>query len=40
MIRVRVVEDSPIARALLVVLLVKDPIIRVIGQASNGREAV
>ena len=40
MIRVLVVEDSPTARALLVLLLDKDPEIRVVGQASNGRQAV
>ena len=40
MISVLVVEDSPTARALLVLLLDKDPEIRVVGQASNGRQAV
>ncbi len=40
MIRVLVVEDSPTARALLVILLTKDPEIQVIGQAENGREGV
>ncbi len=40
MIRVLVVEDSPTARALLVFLFDKDPEIRVVGQASNGRQAV
>ncbi len=40
MIRVLVVEDSPTARAPLVFLFDKDPEICVVGQASNGRQAV
>jgi two-component system chemotaxis response regulator CheB len=40
MIRVLVVEDSPTARALLVYILEEDPVIQVVGQATNGREGV
>ena len=39
-IRVLVVEDSPTARALLVYTLEKDPMIQVVGQATNGRQSV
>lgn len=39
-IRVLVVEDSPTTRALLVYLLEEDPEIQVVGQASNGHQAV
>jgi len=39
-IRVLVVEDSPTTRALLVYLLEEDPEIQVVGQASNGCQAV
>jgi two-component system chemotaxis response regulator CheB len=40
MIRVLVVEDSPVARELLVYLLNSDPGIQVVGTANNGEEAV
>ncbi len=40
MIRVLVVEDSPTVRQLLVSLLEADPEIRVVGEATNGRQAV
>src|SRR2546422_11131696 len=40
MIRVLVVDDSPTARALLVHVLRSDPDIQVVGEASDGVEAV
>lgn len=40
MIRVLVVEDSPTTRRFLSRVLDEDPAIRVVGQASNGAEAV
>jgi two-component system chemotaxis response regulator CheB len=40
MIRVLVAEDSVTVRELLVAILERDPGIRVVGQAKNGREAV
>ena len=40
MIRVLVVEDSPTVHQLLVSLLEADPEIRVVGEATNGRQAV
>jgi two-component system chemotaxis response regulator CheB len=40
MIQVLVAEDSPTARALLVYLLEEDPEIQVVGQATDGRQAV
>ena len=40
MIRILVAEDSPTVRALLVAILESDPELRVVGQATNGREAV
>lgn len=40
MIRVVVAEDSTTVRGLLVALLESDPEIRVVGQATNGREAI
>lgn len=40
MIRVLVVDDSPVARELLIHILNSDPGIEVIGSAANGREAV
>jgi len=40
MIKVLVVEDSPVARDLLVHILSSDPDIRVIGIAGNGEEAI
>ncbi|MGC2521008.1 MAG: chemotaxis-specific protein-glutamate methyltransferase CheB [Burkholderiales bacterium] len=40
MIRVLVVEDSPVVREFLVHILSSDPGIRVVGTASNGEEAV
>ncbi len=40
MIRVLVVEDSPTVRQLLVYLLEDDFEIQVVGQATNGRQAV
>ncbi|MDK9706079.1 MAG: chemotaxis-specific protein-glutamate methyltransferase CheB [Desulforhopalus sp.] len=40
MIKVLVVEDSPVARELLIHILRSDPGIEVIGSAKNGREAV
>ena len=40
MIRVLVVDDSPVARELLTHILNSDPAIEVIGTAANGREAV
>lgn len=39
-IRVLVVEDSPTVRALLVMVLQRDPGIEVVGQASDGMQAV
>jgi two-component system chemotaxis response regulator CheB len=39
-IRVLVAEDSPTARALLVYLLEDDPDIRVVGQATDGHQAL
>jgi two-component system chemotaxis response regulator CheB len=39
-IRILVAEDSPTIRALLVAILESDPELRVVGQATNGREAV
>ena len=39
-IRVLVAEDSPTARALLVYLLEEDPDTRVVGQATDGHQAV
>jgi two-component system chemotaxis response regulator CheB len=38
-VRVVVVEDSPTARALIVAILESDPMLQVVGQASNGSEA-
>lgn len=40
MIRVLVVEDSPVVREFLIYLLESDPQIKVVGQASNGIEAI
>jgi two-component system chemotaxis response regulator CheB len=40
MIRVMVVEDSPTARALMVEILQSDPEINVVGEATDGGEAV
>lgn len=40
MIRVLVVEDSPTVRQLLVAMLESDPEIRVVGQATDGRDGV
>ena len=40
MIKVLVVEDSPVVREFLVHLLSSDPEIQVIGTASNGEEAL
>ena len=40
MIRVLVVDDSPVARELLIHILNSDAGIEVIGSADNGREAV
>lgn len=40
MVRVLVVEDSPVARELLVHILTSDPAIEVMGTAGNGAEAV
>ena len=40
MIRVLVVEDSPVVREFLVHILSSDPGIRVVGTASNGEEAL
>lgn len=40
MIRVLVVEDSPTARQLVVSLLEQDPEIEIVGQATDGRQAV
>ncbi|TAL51999.1 MAG: chemotaxis response regulator protein-glutamate methylesterase, partial [Nanoarchaeota archaeon] len=39
MVRVLVVEDSPVARDFLVYILSSDPEIQVIGTANNGEEA-
>jgi two-component system chemotaxis response regulator CheB len=39
-IRILVAEDSPTVRALLVAILESDPELQVVGQATNGREAV
>lgn len=39
-IRVLIVDDSPVVREILTSLLQSDPEIRVVGQASNGAEAV
>ncbi len=40
MIRVLVVDDSPTARSLLRAILDSDPDIRVVGEATNGEEAI
>ncbi|TAN43704.1 MAG: chemotaxis-specific protein-glutamate methyltransferase CheB [Nitrospirae bacterium] len=40
MIKVLIVEDSPVVRELLLYILSSDPEIRVIGTANNGEEAV
>jgi two-component system, chemotaxis family, protein-glutamate methylesterase/glutaminase len=40
MIKVLVVEDSPVVREFLIYILNSDPDIRVIGSASNGEEAI
>ena len=40
MIRVLVVEDSMVARQLLVHILDSDPRIKVVGQASDGQNAI
>lgn len=40
MIKVLVVEDSPVVREFLVFILGSDPSIRVVGTASNGEEAI
>ena len=40
MIRVLVVDDSPTSRGLIVAILGSDPDIQVVGEASNGLEAV
>lgn len=40
MIRVVVAEDSPTARHLLVAMLESDPALKVVGEATNGRQAV
>lgn len=40
MIRVLVVEDSPTARKLAVLLLEQDPEIEVVGEATDGHQAV
>ncbi|MDP3097617.1 MAG: chemotaxis-specific protein-glutamate methyltransferase CheB [Syntrophales bacterium] len=40
MIKVLIVEDSPVVRELLMFILSSDPTIRVIGTASDGEEAV
>jgi two-component system, chemotaxis family, protein-glutamate methylesterase/glutaminase len=39
-IRVLVVDDSPLARQILISLLVQDPEIRIVGEAGDGREAL
>ena len=39
-IRILVADDSPTARALLTAVLESDPALRVVGQATDGREAV
>lgn len=39
-IRVLVVDDSPLARQILMSLLAQDPEIRVVGEAGDGREAL
>jgi two-component system chemotaxis response regulator CheB len=39
-IRILVAEDSPTTRALLVAVLESDPELKVVGQATNGKEAV
>ncbi|MBT4485482.1 MAG: chemotaxis response regulator protein-glutamate methylesterase, partial [Candidatus Latescibacteria bacterium] len=39
MIKVLVVEDSPVARELLCYILNSDPEIQVIGEAGDGEEA-
>jgi two-component system chemotaxis response regulator CheB len=39
-VRVLVVDDSPLAREVLMDLLGKDPGIQVVGEAGNGREAI
>lgn len=40
MIKVLVVEDSPVVREFLIYILNTDPDIRVVGSASNGEEAI
>jgi len=40
MVRVMVVEDSPVARELLVHILTSDPAIQVVGVAENGMKAI
>ena len=40
MIRVVIVEDSPVAREFLIYLLTSDPSIQVVGVANNGLEAL
>ncbi|MBC7815319.1 MAG: chemotaxis response regulator protein-glutamate methylesterase, partial [Planctomycetaceae bacterium] len=40
MLRVLIVDDSPTARGLLAGILASDPNIQVVGQATNGAEAV
>src|SRR5687768_10289128 len=40
MTQVLVAEDSAVARTLLVSILESDPALTVVGQATNGREAV
>jgi two-component system, chemotaxis family, protein-glutamate methylesterase/glutaminase len=40
MIRVLIVEDSPVAREFLAYLLTSDPVIQVVGVAKNGAEAL
>ena len=40
MIKVLIVEDSPVAREFLIYILTSDPAIQVIGTASNGAEAL
>ena len=40
MIKVLIVEDSPVAREFLTYILTSDPAIQVVGVANNGVEAL
>jgi two-component system chemotaxis response regulator CheB len=40
MVKVLIVDDSPVARMTLLEILCEDPEIQVVGTASNGKEAL